>query len=149
MEAATDRQKKKLRFFGVPIRRGLTKDEASDLITAAVDAHPEIEARYEAAKEEEEKLWFLDETINDEDAREMGDYKKLTKAQLKELLVYLSKHAPDWEQMDRMQLVPVVRKLFPDRIKVQRERRGGERAGRKRPADAWYRSSLCWHWGFF
>ena len=123
-ELATDRQKKKLRFFRVRLVKGLTKAEASAMIDAAETAQPEREEAYQAAKEEEEKLWFLDETINDADAREMGDYRKLTKAQLKELLAYLAQHALQWEHMERMRLVTVVRSLFPEQIKARRVSRG-------------------------
>lgn len=108
IDPATDRQKKKLKFFGIKINRGMTKGEASDLIEAAVDEHPEIEDAYQAAKEkeqdQEEDLGFLDHLINDEETREIGDFKKLTEAQLREFLAYLSANVPRWKEMSRFDL---------------------------------------------
>src|SRR4051794_13174940 len=91
-DPATDRQKKKLKFYGVPTRRGLTKGEASELIEAAMENHPDREIAYEAAKEDEEALWILEEMINDEDTRDIGHFRKLTKAQLKQMLLYLKQN---------------------------------------------------------
>ena len=132
-EPATDRQKKKLRFYGVHIKRGLTKGEASDLIEAAMEAHPELEVAYEAAKEDEEALWLLEEMINDEETREIGHYKKLTKAQLKSMLSYLLEHVPNWQETSRFDLCELVPRLFPDQRKVSGERAVSVRqAGRSR-----------------
>lgn len=120
-DPATERQKKKLRFFKIRIKTGLTKGEASDLIDAAVTARPDREADYQAEKADEEALWLLEEMMNDEDTREIGHYKKLTKAQLRQLLAYLSDHVPDSRDTGRFDLCDLVPLLFPEQLKARRE----------------------------
>ena len=114
---ATEKQKKKLSFFGVRINPQLTKGEASDLIQAAMDEHPEIDAAYEAAKETAEEaaedLEMLEWMLNDEDVRDVCHYKKLAKAQIRQMHEYFMHHVPDWKQKSRFELGDFVARVLP------------------------------------
>lgn len=46
-EPATKKQMDKLKYFGIELRRGATKGQASDLITKCVEANPEAEHNYQ------------------------------------------------------------------------------------------------------
>lgn len=126
-EPATDRQKKKLRRFSIPVKKGLTKAEASELLDAAATADPEREEAYQIAKDREEDAWLLGEIVNGEDAREMGDYKKLTEAQALQLRDYFAARSAEWGSIDQDQMAGIIRHLFPDRIKLPRAPRTSAR----------------------
>ncbi len=101
----------------------LTYSDARELIE---------ELRSEKGEQEWESAFtfsLLEDRFNDRDAREIGHYKKLTKAQLQQLLEYFSKHVPDWEERSRFDLCDLVPKLFPEQIKAQRTT---SRASRRR-----------------
>ena len=115
-EPATDRQKKKLHWLGITVRKGLTKDEASRLLDEAEAADPAREEAYQIAKERDEDAGLLAELVNDEDAREMGEYKKLTQAQALQLRDYFAARRVNWGEVDHSQMAGVIRQLFPDRI---------------------------------
>jgi hypothetical protein len=141
-DPASDRQKQKLKYFGIRIKRGLTKGEASDLIEEAMQADPEREAAWQEFKEDEEgvdvglsNLETLAWMVNDEDVREVCHYKVLTKAQLRQLLKYLKEHEPDWQSKSRYDLGDLVLSNFPEQAKAQ---------GAKRPnADGRVKSGGC------
>ena len=126
-ELATDRQKKKLRRFSIPVKKGLTKAEASDLLTAAEAADPAREEAYQTAKDREEDAWLLGEIVNGEDARELGEYKKLTNVQALQLRDYFAARLAKWEDVDQDQMAGIIRHLFPDRIKPSRAPRASVR----------------------
>ena len=152
-EPATDRQKKKLRHFGIAIKRGLPKSEASRLLDAAEEADPQREEAYQTAKERKEDAELLGEIVNGEDAREMGDYKRLTQAQALQLRDYFAARGVNWAPVDSAQMAGIIRHLFPDRIKQA----GGQRSarpGRQKakgcllllavPASAWITAKVLW-----
>jgi hypothetical protein len=97
--AATDAQKRKLKYYGIRIERGLTKGEASDLITAAMEAHPEIEDDYQAAKQLDDDIhnWYYMATESDfvTDGSIMW---RPTREMVAETVAFLNETTPDWQR---------------------------------------------------
>lgn len=123
-DPATVRQKEKLTFFGIQTKRGVSKGEASDLIEAAMRANPDKEAAWQEYKEDEEgvddgfsNIEILAWKVNDEDVREVCEYKRLTKRHLREMLNYLKGNVPDWQNRSGFDLGKLVLTLFPDQRK--------------------------------
>lgn len=110
---ASAAQVKEIRSLGSD-PSNLTYSDARELIE---------ELRSEKGEQEWERAFtfsLLEDRFNDRDAREIGHYKKLTKAQLQQLLEYFSKNVPDWEERSRFDLCDLIPKLFPEQIKAQR-----------------------------
>jgi len=75
LEAATEKQKEKLRYFGCTFDKGITKGQASDAIDECVRLYPEKDIEYynrPATEEQREKLRSFGEDP-DEDLDESGE----------------------------------------------------------------------------
>lgn len=111
---ATAEQKRKLRALGDDSGLELTYSEARDSIE-------ELELEKRAQDEEEEmEMMVLENSVNDEDWRELLGYKKLNQKQLEALARYL-KENPQFKEADRDQLAKIVIQLFPE---LERKSRG-------------------------
>ena len=115
--SATTEQASQIRSFGGnPV--GISYSKAKELLRELGDQATEEEELAAAV----EKLMRLDLMINGKDAREIGQYRKLTKAQLQQLLTHLSEHLPNWQEMNASDLCALVPQLFPELIKVKQSR---------------------------
>ena len=87
------------------------------------------ELKEEAKADAEDLLDYLDLTVNREDSREIGNYKTLNKAQLRQLLAYLSQNRPDWHVNGTHQVSSLVPTLFPRQLKVRPARKVASGSG--------------------
>ena len=60
---------------------------------------------------------MLEYMLNDDDARDIGNYKKLSDKQLQQLLDHCSKNIPNWQEINRFDLCEIVPRLFPSLVK--------------------------------
>jgi hypothetical protein len=105
---ATAEQKRKLRALGGDSGSKTTYSEARDLIEEL-----ELDKRLED-QDEEVEMMCLENSVNDEDWRELLGYKKLNQKQLKTLARYL-KDNPQFKDADRERMAEIIIELFPDR----------------------------------
>ncbi len=125
-----------LQFIGVPFTEPLSFQDASHLIDHAIESglyrdrldewngqklklHPELYAK-EIAERKANRVGFLHERLNDE---EHGQYtKRVTKAQVEDVVIFLDQRYPNWDGEDHAAQVweyalPAVHHLFPDRVR--------------------------------
>ena len=145
-EPAPDSQKKKLRHLGIAFKKGLTKSEASRLLDAAEEADPQREEAYQTAKDRKEDAELLGEIVNDEDAREMGDYKRLTQAQALQLRDYFVAQGVNWGTVDSAQMAGIIRHLFPDRIKQTGGQHAASAGRQKAKGCLWLLAAPAFAW---
>lgn len=88
-DAATEKQKEKLRFFGCIWDEGITKGQASDAIDECIKKFPDIEAAYQNRPATEDQLAKLRDCLQP-DGEDPDDYadegKPLTYRQAKDLI---------------------------------------------------------------
>jgi|ERR1041384_642928 hypothetical protein len=118
-EPATERQKVKLKFFGIPFSTKLTKSAASELLNKIGD--PAREKQYRTYRE---ALDAKQETADDLNLRidawrssiEMrdSDYRVVSDAKIADVLRYLDTSSPDWEHMRPLTFYDVLAERHPD-----------------------------------
>jgi len=102
-DPATERQKVKLKFFGVPFSPNLTKAAATELLNKIDDPARETEYRVyrdaldEQQAEADEVNLRIDTWRSSIEMRE-DDYNTVTDAQIADVLRYLDHISPDWER---------------------------------------------------
>lgn len=115
-QPATKEQRQRIRELGGSAA-DLTYDAAKDMIQDL-----EIEANDKEWDELENPsdLDLLEEIANDEDARDLYDYKKLTKAEVQQFLTFLQQKWPDWRDASHWDVAQRIPDVFPHRKKVSR-----------------------------
>lgn len=94
--SATDRQLRKLRFYGNCAVGTLTKLQASILIEHVVSLRPELEKEYRVWADAEDDLLFWHRSAINSDFCQEGDVKKPTRELVKEMIRHLDKAEPEW-----------------------------------------------------
>jgi len=101
-EPATKRQKVKLRYFGIEFPATLTKRAASELLDGIDD--PGREQRYRAYRDEldakegaaEDMNLRIDTWQSSLEMRDL-DYRKVSRAKVKDVLTFLDETTPGWD----------------------------------------------------
>ena len=75
---------------------------------------------------------LLEEIVNDENVRDLYDYKKLIKAEVQQFLTSLQQKWPDWRTASHWDVAQLIPDVFPHRKKFS-----------KRPAAARSTSKSC------
>ncbi len=120
---ASGEQLKKLHSLGSH-PKNITYGEARSRIEDLELRKLEQEEKKSEAEDDLDDLYF---SLNDEDVRELCNYKVLTKAQVRQMLDYLNSHVPGWQQKSRFELGDLVLKLFPQRARAPKRRSGRTR----------------------
>jgi hypothetical protein len=118
-EPATERQKVKLKFFGVPFSSRLAKGEASELLDKLDDPVRETEyrayrdaldAQQEAADDLSPRIdtWRASIEMRDD------DYKTVNDAKIADVLRYLDQISPDWERTQPTTFYDALAQRHPD-----------------------------------
>jgi hypothetical protein len=99
-EPATKRQKVKLRFYGIAFPATLTKRAASELLDRIDD--PVREQKYRAYRDELDANEGAAEDMNLridvwQSSLEMRDYRKVSRAKVKDILTFLDETTPGWD----------------------------------------------------
>jgi hypothetical protein len=118
-EPATERQKVKLKFFGMPFSPRLTKGEASELLDKLDDPVRETEYRayrdaLDAQQEAADDLNLRIDTWRASIEMRDDDYKAVNDAKIADVLRYLDQISPDWERTQPTTFYDALAQRHPD-----------------------------------
>jgi len=118
-ELATERQKVKLKFFGIPFPPKLTKSAASELLDKIDDPAREKEYRaYRDALDEQhaetDDLNLRIDTWRSSIEMREDDYNTVSDAQIADVLRHLDHISPDWEHSQPFTFYDTLAQRHPD-----------------------------------
>jgi hypothetical protein len=119
-EPATDRQKIKLTFFGIRFFPTLTKSEAHDLLDKIND--PEREKAYRAYRDDLDEKQAAEEDLNIRvgawqsslEMRDLDYCRAITDEEVIDVVTYLDKTSPGWEESQRLIFYDTLAQRHPD-----------------------------------